>query len=70
MEKFTFEEINLICCFKGETRADTVADMTAAIPYMERDMLELVERTTQKLNELTEKEYSELTFEPAEDIKN
>lgn len=68
MEKFTFEEINLICCFKGETRSATVADMTAAIPYMERDMLELVERTTQKLNELTEKEYSELTFEPAEDI--
>lgn len=68
MEKFTFEEINLICCFKGETKADTVADMNAAIPYMERDMPELVERTIQKLNDLTEKEYSGLSFEPAEEI--
>lgn len=68
MEKFTFEEINLICCFKGETKADTVADMNAAIPYMERDMPELVEHTIQKLNELTEKEYSGLSFEPAEEI--
>lgn len=69
MGNFTFEEINLICCFKGETRADTVADMTAAIPYMEQDMLELVERTTQKLNELTEEEFSVLPFEPAENME-
>lgn len=67
MEKFTFEEINLICCFKGETRAATVADMTAAIPYMERNMLELVERTAQKLNELTEEEFVVLSFEPAKE---
>lgn len=67
MEKFTFEEINLICCFKRETRAVTVADMTAAIPYMERNMLELVERTAQKLNELTEEEFAVLSFEPAKE---
>lgn len=32
MRHFTFEEINLICCYKGNTRAETVADMTAASP--------------------------------------
>lgn len=68
MEKFTFEEINLICCFIGETRADTVADMTAAIPYMEKDMGELARQTAEKLKELTEEEFTELVFEPAEDI--
>lgn len=67
MEKFTFEEINLICCFKGSTRADTVADMTAVIPYMENDIGELTRQTTGKLNELTEEEFAELVFEPAED---
>lgn len=69
MEKFTFEEINLICCFKGETRAATVANMTAAIPYMERDIVELARQTTQKLNELTEEEFAGLVFEPAEDME-
>lgn len=69
MEKFTFEEINLICCFIGETRADTVADMTAAIPYMEKDMGELTRQTAGKLNELTEEEFAGLVFEPAEDME-
>lgn len=68
MEKFTFEEINLICCFKGETRADTVADMTAAIPYMEKDIGELARQTAGKLNELTNEDFAELVFELAEDI--
>ena len=67
MEKFTFEEINLICCFKGSTRAGTVTDMTAALPYMEKDIQELARQTAGKLNELTEEEFSGLVFEPAED---
>lgn len=69
MEKFTFEEINLICCYKGETRADTVAGMTAAIPYMEKDMGELARQTAGKLNELTEEEFAGLVFEPAEHME-
>lgn len=68
MEKFTFEEINFICCFKGETKAATVADMIAAIPYMEKDMGELARQTAGKLNELTEEEFAGLVFEAAEDI--
>lgn len=67
MEKFTFEEINLICCFKGETRAAIVADMTTAIPYMETDMGELARQTAGKLDKLTEEEFAELVFEPAKD---
>lgn len=69
MEKFTFEEINLICCFKGSTRADTVADMTAAIPYMEKDIVELARQTARKLNELNEIEFAGLVLEPAEDME-
>lgn len=68
MEKFTFEEINLICCFKGSTRAGTVADMTAALPYMEQDIQELTRQTAAKLNELTEEEFAGIVFEPAEDV--
>lgn len=69
MEKFTFEEINLICCFKDNTRAGTVADMTAALPYMELDIQELARRTARKLNELTEEEFAEFSFELTEDVE-
>lgn len=50
MNTFTFEETNLICCYRRKTRADTVAAMTAALPYMETEIQELAERTAGKLS--------------------
>ncbi len=41
MTRFTFEEINLICCYKADTKAATVASMTAALPFMESEFTEL-----------------------------
>ena len=36
MGQFTFEETNLICCYRKKTRTDTVAAMNAALPYMKQ----------------------------------
>ena len=69
MGQFTFEEINLICCYRKKTRTDTVAAMTAAMPYMETEIQELTERTAEKLKQLTEEEFAGLVFLPAEDIE-
>ena len=69
MNTFTFEEINLICCYRRKTRADTVAAMTAALPYMETEIQELAERTAETLKQLTEEEFSGLVFLPAEDME-
>lgn len=69
MNTFTFEEINLICCYRRKTRTDTVAAMTAALPYMEMEIQELAERTAEKLKQLTEKEFAGLVFLPAEDME-
>ena len=69
MGQFTFEEINLICCYRRKTRADTVAAMTAALPYMETEIQELAERTTEKLKQLTEEKFAGLVFLPAEDME-
>lgn len=69
MNTFTFEEINLICCYRRKTRADTVAAMTAALPYMETEIQELAERTVGKLKQLTEGEFVGLVFLPAEDME-
>ena len=69
MGQFNFEETNLICCCRRKTRAATVAAMTAAMPYMEAEIQELAERTAEKLKKLTEEEFAELVFLPAEDIE-
>jgi hypothetical protein len=69
MNTFTFEEINLICCYRRKTRADTVAAMTAALPYMETELQELAQRTAEKLKQLTEEEFAGLVFLPAEDME-
>lgn len=69
MGQFTSEETNLICCYRKKTRADTVAAMTAALPYMETEIKELAERTMAKLKKLTEEEFAGLVFLPAEDME-
>ena len=69
MGQFTFEEINLICCYRKKTRADTVAAITAAMPYMEAEIQELAERTAGKLKKLTEEKFAGLVFLPAEDME-
>ena len=69
MGQFTFEEINLICCYRRKTSADTVAAMTAALPHMETEVQELAERTAGKLKQLTEEEFAGFVFLPAEDME-
>ncbi len=69
MGQFNFEETNLICCYRKKTRADTVAAMTAALPYMETELQKLAERTAEKLKKLTEEEFTGLVFLPAEDME-
>ena len=69
MGQFTFEEINLICCYRRKSRADTVVAMTTALPYMETEIQELAGRTAEKLKKLTEEKFAGLVFLPAEDME-
>ena len=69
MGQFIFEEINLICCYRRKTRADTVAAMTAALPYMETEIQKLAAHTAEKLKQLTEEKFAGLVFLPAEDME-
>lgn len=41
--------------------------MTAALPDMDTDFQELARRTTDKLNSLTDDEYSQLAIDPADE---
>ena len=62
MGQFTFEEINFICCYRKKTRTDTVAAMTAAMPYMDEDMRQLAAAAVNKLQAMTDSEFSEREF--------
>lgn len=67
MGQFTVEEINLICCYIADTKEETVAAMTAAMPYMKTEIQELAGLTAEKLKKLTEEEFAGLIFFPAEE---
>ena len=64
---FTVEEINLIAIYLGETRAATISQIAAALPYMDREMQSIAESASRKLSALEEQDYSKDAFIPADD---
>lgn len=67
MIRFTVEETNLMSIYRTETgtRRGLVSEITAALPYMENDMRELAGRAIEKLDGMTDNEYSQLAIDPA-----
>jgi hypothetical protein len=49
------------------TRQELVEEMTAALPYMDNEFQELAGRTMDKLHGLTDDEFSQLAFDPADE---
>ena len=67
MIKLTVEETNLLSIYNEGGKAQLVANMTAALPYMDADMRELAERTLSKVDALTDEEYAELSLYAADE---
>lgn len=67
MNRFTVEEMNLISIYNEGGKAQLTANITAALPFMDGDMIELAERTVAKIDRLTEAEYAELAVYAAEE---
>lgn len=67
MNTFTVEEINLISIYDIGTRSAAIEEMTAALPNMDSDMRQLARRTLDRLNGLTDQDYSQLALDPADD---
>lgn len=49
MGQFTFEEINLICCFKDSTADNIVANIIVAMPYMDKEIKYIAKQVISKL---------------------
>ncbi len=67
MDKFTVEEINLMCVFEGQDRKSMIADIKNVIPHIQdSDMVELARQVLGKLEAMSDEEFAEVAMEAAE----
>ena len=67
MDKFTVEEINLMCVFEGQDRKGMIAEIKNIIPHIQdNDMVELAEQVLGKLEAMSDEEFAEVALEAAE----
>lgn len=67
MSKFTVEEINFMCVFGGESRMGMIEDIKRIFSHLQDgEMAELAEQVLRKLQNMADKEFSELVLEAAE----
>jgi len=63
MMNFTIPETNLICIYAGSSKAKTIENIMDSIPhYTERDHVILAETVIEKLDQITEDEFTEYDF--------
>ena len=67
MDKFTVEEINLMCVFEGQDRTGMIADIKKVIPHLQdSDMEDLAKQVLGKLEAMGDEEFAEVALEAAE----
>lgn len=67
MDKFTLEEINLMCVFEGQDRTGMIAEIKNVIPHIQdSDMVELVGQVTGKLEAMSDEEFAQVALDAAE----
>jgi hypothetical protein len=66
---FTVEEENLICAFNTSNRNILIAEIRNALPHFsnESDMAEIADNVIDKLEVMTDTEFSKITFTPTYD---
>ena len=67
MDKFTVEEINLMCVFEGQDRSGMIADRKNVISHIQdSDMVELSKQVLEKLEAMSDEDYAEVALNTAE----
>ena len=67
MDKFTVEEVNLMCVFEGQDRTSMIADIKNVIPHIQdSEMVELAGQVLGKLETMSDEEFAEIELEAAE----
>ena len=68
MIRLTVEETNILSIYNEGGKRGLVANLNAALPYMDKDMRELATRTLAKIVPLTEEEFAELAIYAADEL--
>ena len=67
VDKFTVEEINLMCVFEGQDRTGMIADIKNVIPHIQdSDMVELAAQVLGKLENMSDAEFAKVALEAEE----
>ena len=67
MDKFTVEEINLMCVFEGQDRTGMIAEIKNVIPHIQdSDMVEHAGQVTGKLEAMSDEEFAQVALDAAE----
>ena len=67
MDKFTVEEINMMCVFEGQDRTGMIAEIKNVIPHIQdSDMVELAGQVTGKLEAMSDEEFAQVALDAAE----
>jgi len=65
MFKFTVEETNLMCCFDTSRRSKLISEMkNLPLNDLDNEMAELLYKTVQKLESMTDAEFDEYYIVP------
>jgi hypothetical protein len=59
---FTAEETNLIAIYATKSKAETIAQITEAVPYMDAGFIALAESAAEKLAAMSDSEFGETVF--------
>ena len=63
MERFTVEEINLLCIYNTDTRESLLNDLRAALPDIyDPELVKIVKNSIRKLEGMTDATYIELRY--------
>lgn len=69
MEKFTVEEINLMCIYDTSDKATLLSDLRAGLrDVYEPEMIEIFDSTIAKLEAVTDEEFTDVGFYIADDF--
>ena len=60
--RFTIEEENIIAICTEDSRERTIDNINSAMPYMDEDMRQLAAAAVNKLQAMTDSEFSEREF--------
>ncbi|MDU6346877.1 MAG: transposon-transfer assisting family protein [Clostridium sp.] len=68
---FTVEETNLMCCFDTSSRSKLISEMkNLPLNDLDNEMAELLYKTVQKLESMTDAEFDKYYIVPADMMDN